>query len=572
MDSARLGDGTCDAGPPTDADFFCAEHAWDDGDCTTACGDVHETDDSDAVDVPFAEWRATADGGAMRALAHGGTLEVQGTDRFAVDVPSPGCASGTYRATLPAGPVVSVYRDGVLIEDDLAIPRTGAGGPQTEAFSFAQDRSLDPGRYEFVVTYGGGDCVDHDWAFTMACPDATPTPVASDADCPSGYQQDCGGFCVDALVVGDGTCDAGLPGEPLGGHVDLYCQALAFDDGDCASPCTDGYEPDDDAPTPLALTPTGTSAPPGSVALRATATPSLAPGDEDRFAFALPDPGCSFVSVFVSGTGGVMEVSRDGAPVGDASGANNLEVSTGLGDAGDHEIALRWTGGGTCAPYTLTVDATCPEPEDTDVGDSDTDGHSDTGGSDTDPDDCLVTVDFVGTIPTATGTPFGTAAANVLGTGVTGSMTYDRCVTDFDARAQADEYDHQFRNSSAITIELAGFPTVVTGSPKAVLTTDTFTGFTWRYEDGPQLSDPVDRTMSVGGSPVSDLTMSWSISDSTLTPPDPSLPATWPWPGTTIADGIGVPHTFALQDGPVGNRRGTVLIQLTSMTQVSGSP
>ena len=173
----------------------------------------------------------------------------------------------------------------------------------------------------------------------------------------------------------------------------------------------------------------------------------------------------------------------------------------------------------------------------------------------------LVSLDYVATVKTVTGTPFGLTLP--LGTEVRGFFTYQTTAADSNASVQRGDYVHN--PGSAFAARLPG--TTVTGSGMAFLQVEDLTSDTFRFIDGPEILNRAG-TMLRDGNADSSIALSLAITDTSGTAfANDSLPTTFPaklgaFTGAVPPDPA---HTFRLADGS-----GSVLFQFKSLVQRRG--
>lgn len=163
-------------------------------------------------------------------------------------------------------------------------------------------------------------------------------------------------------------------------------------------------------------------------------------------------------------------------------------------------------------------------------------------------EDPTVTVAFAGELATISGTPMGLSDSDRTAA-ATGSFTYDTCT------AGLEEIEGRKLFDGALTdfeLDLAGV--TVTGSQNGIVEIEDMGSDTLRFVDGPQLGDPVIRTMQLDGQDSESLELWFAITDDDGASYDSTdLPVPFPMDPA-------LPHTFSLSDDG-----GTALLQLDSL-------
>jgi hypothetical protein len=240
------------------------------------------------------------------------------------------------------------------------------------------------------------------------------------------------------------------------------------------------------------------------------------------------------------GMDGAIDAGAD-APAGDTGGAAG---AGGAGaDAGD-------------APAAEAGDA--PTAEVSDAHHAAADVVTDAGPEA--PAPRIVTVAFTGKVITVAGTPLG-FDGTVRTQPVTGSFSYDANLGDsLPGEPLRGKYLGNGNGTTAFTFMVMGHS--VKGSGKAILETENMSSDTFRFLDGPQIGDPLVRTMQFDGADAPMLTLFLAITDDTgamLT--SDALPD--PFPMVNIANkdgGFDISHTFSLADAG-----GMLLMQLDTL-------
>ncbi len=253
--AASVGDGVCHDGAGGGADFACAAHAMDGGDCAS-CG---PTEIADCAGGCLAAWHL-GDGACDEALACARHDFDRGDCCGASEVR--GCGFEGVAACVDAGWVGDGICDELLncaehafdAGDCTALDGCGEGGIGDCGGSCRPAALLGDG-----TCHGGVAFVDHGADFFCAlfgfdeadcevcasgevagcdgeCREDTrgdaTCDLALDCDkndfdggdcCPAGQRRDCQGDCEQADWIGDGYCDS-----------DFQCLAFAYDGGDCA--------------------------------------------------------------------------------------------------------------------------------------------------------------------------------------------------------------------------------------------------------------------------------------------------------------------------------------------------
>lgn len=202
MPTAFIGDGYCDSGTGGGADFSCATHGFDDGDC----------DPNDTPEAPVPDPTAPATPAPAPSPVP----------------PSPAPSTCTTASGAP----------GVLDCDGTCHPDAFIGD------GYCDDGSTDANFQCAQYNDDGGDC---DTAPTVPVP-TVPAPTTPDPTTPApttptpqgpltgdfcittdGFLGviDCAGTCSPSNWVGDGVCDDGTD------EADFMCFEFLFDIGDC---------------------------------------------------------------------------------------------------------------------------------------------------------------------------------------------------------------------------------------------------------------------------------------------------------------------------------------------------
>lgn len=241
----------------------------------------------------------------------------------------------------------------------------------------------------------------------------------------------------------------------------------------------------------------------------------------------------------------------------DGGGASDAAVSQ---DAASYDAAVADTATAADAASPDTSIAADASTADATVV-ADASAAADTSVADASDPNCPqpVTVSFIGSVQTVSGTPFG-FDSNVRLAAVSGRFTYDLCVGDQTLSADRGEYDHAGEESGAFEFAVSGIE--IRGSTRPVLEVENLSSDTFRFRDGPQFIDPTDRTMTVDSVAEPEVELFIAITDGSAAAfADDSLPAAFP-----LLDIASYPHTFSLSDAD-----GTLLMQLTEMTQEPGN-
>ena len=163
-----------------------------------------------------------------------------------------------------------------------------------------------------------------------------------------------------------------------------------------------------------------------------------------------------------------------------------------------------------------------------------------------------ITLYFDGEIATVSGNPLGLDDSARLET-VTGSMSYLPCLND----ERPDEPDRgEYRHPYDGDLELLTAGITVTGSGRAIVTTENFDPDTFRWEDGDLIGETEQRTMQINGTDAADLQVSFAITDSS------GAALTSDAAPNPFSFDPSMPHTFSVKD--IG---GTLLLQLDSLSR-----